>query len=173
MQNQTVGNWMFPKGNAITMLADDHERVRRLLGEFARCRDQNETALCQQLSDLVCTELDIHFKLKQEIFYPAARQVVDHPLMLDKSEIEQEMLQALVDRVRQGKPGDPKYYASVAVLGQFLRHHTDDEERELFWLMRKSGTDLEALGARMAARRAELGGQAGLAHPDSAEALPA
>lgn len=173
MQNQTIGDVMFPRPNAVTLLADDHERVRRLLGEFARCRDQNETALCRQLAGVICDELAVHLTLKEEMFYPAARQVGAHPMLVDEAEIEHEVLRTLIERVRQGRPDDSKWYATMAVLGRYLRLHTDDEERELFWLMRRSGADLEALGERMRLRREELAAPRGLSHPDSAKALPA
>lgn len=173
MQKQTIGDVMFPRPNAVTLLADDHERLRRLFGEFARCHDQNETALCAELASVIGDELAVHLKLKEEFFYPAARDLVGHPRLIDEAEVEHEVLRTLAAKVRGGQGDDPRWYAAMAVLGRYVRLHTDDEERELFWLMRRSGADLEALGERMKARREELAGQRGLAHPDSAKAMPA
>ena len=162
-----------PKGNAITLLGDDHERVRRLVGEFIQCRDRNETALGNQLAGVIADEVEINSIIKSEIFYPAARQVVDESRLIDESEIEQEAILSLVKKMRAMQPTDPKWYASMAVLGRYFRQHSDDEERELFWAMRKSGVDLEAMGERMLVRRREIDQQRGTSHPNSAEALPA
>ena len=160
------------KPNAITLLADDHERVRRLIGEFIRCRDNNELELCQRLAALICDELEIHSTLEEEIFYPTARQIIDDPLVLAEAEIEHGTLKTLIAQIRELQATDPKFMAAINVLGEYVRNHTDEEERELFWMMRKSGMDLESLGGRLAARRRELDGQYGLSHPESAEAMP-
>ena len=163
---------LLPKPNAITLLADDHERVRRLMGEFIRCRDNGELEQCEQLATLICDELEIHSTLEEEIFYPTAREIIDNPLLLAEAEIEHGTLKTLIAQIRELRPADPKFMAAINVLGEYVRNHTDEEERELFWLMRKSGLDLESLGGRLAARRRELDDQYGLSHPESAEALP-
>ncbi len=54
------------------------------------------------------------------------------------------------------KPGQPLYDAKVKVLGEQVRHHVEEEETELFPEVRETDIDLAALGAKLAARKAEL-----------------
>lgn len=42
------------------------------------------------------------------------------------------------------------------MLGEQVRHHVEEEETELFPEVRETDIDLEALGAQLAARKAEL-----------------
>ncbi len=53
-------------------------------------------------------------------------------------------------------PPDPMFDATLKVIGEQVQHHIEEEERELFPLIARSGIDLEALGAELVARREEL-----------------
>ena len=54
------------------------------------------------------------------------------------------------------QPADLLYEARVAVLRSAIEHHALNAEREVFPLVRKSHMDLQALGARMQARKSVL-----------------
>ena len=57
------------------------------------------------------------------------------------------------------KPGDDHYDAKVTVLGEYVRHHIKEEQKQMFPKARKAKMDLKALGAQIAARKAELVGE--------------
>lgn len=59
------------------------------------------------------------------------------------------------------KPGDDLYDAKVTVLGEYVSHHVEEEEGEMFPECRDADLDLKELGGRMADRKAELMKQAG------------
>ena len=58
------------------------------------------------------------------------------------------------------RPGDFHYDAKVAVLGAYVRHHFDDEERRIFPRAKECGIDLVALGRALKARKRQLKGSA-------------
>ena len=57
--------------------------------------------------------------------------------------------------------GDRLFDAKVTVLGEYVDHHVEEEETEMFPESRDSDLDLKALGAQLAMRKAELMAQAG------------
>src|SRR5262249_28012292 len=65
-------------GDAITMLQEDHQRVRDLFQKYDASRDPRVQRV---IAEEACTELEIHTQMEEEIFYPAvaeAREVDRH-----------------------------------------------------------------------------------------------
>ena len=67
----------------------------------------------------------------------------------------------LIAEIQSMKAGDPLFDAKVTVLGEYVDHHVQEEESEMFPESRDSDLDLKALGAQMAERKAQLMEQAG------------
>jgi hypothetical protein len=51
---------------------------------------------------------------------------------------------------------DPLYAATFTVLGEYVNHHVEEEESEMFKAVRKTDLDLEELGRQMMERKEEL-----------------
>ena len=52
--------------------------------------------------------------------------------------------------------GEPLFDAKVKVLGEYIKHHVEEEESELFPECRDADMDLKAIGEQLAARKSEL-----------------
>ena len=52
--------------------------------------------------------------------------------------------------------GDELHDAKFKVLAEQIRHHIEEEENQLFPQVRQADLDLDALGAKLAQRKAEL-----------------
>jgi len=96
--------------------------------------------------------------VEEEIFYPAVREAIGDGDLLDEAAVEHGSAKALIARLEGMEPGDDCYDATVTVLGEYVRHHVREEQREMFPEARKAAIDLKALGAQIAARKAELAG---------------
>jgi hypothetical protein len=59
------------------------------------------------------------------------------------------------------KAGDRLLDAKMTVLGEYIDHHVEEEESEMFPESRDSDLDLKALGVQLAERKAELMAAAG------------
>jgi len=65
----------------------------------------------------------------------------------------------LINELEAAEPDEAFYDAKVKVLSELIEHHVEEEEKQrdnLFQQTRAADLDLEALGQRLAARKAEL-----------------
>lgn len=143
--------------DAIKLLKDDHKQVKAWFKEFDKTDDD---AKKQQLADSICMALTVHAQIEEEIFYPAAYEALDEDDMIDEAEVEHASAKQLIADIEASKVGEPLFDARVTVLGEYIDHHVEEEENEMFPECKASGMDLKALGERMAARKAELMGAA-------------
>ena len=139
--------------DAVAMLKAEHAAVDELFKKFAKAR-KNEVK--QRLADDICRDLTIHTTIEEEILYPALREALDDEDLLDEADIEHDGAKGLIGKIRAGAAGDSHWDAMVIVLGEYIRHHVKEEHKEMFPKAKASGVDLKELGARLAARRAEL-----------------
>jgi hypothetical protein len=84
------------------------------------------------------------------------RESIDDELLLDEAEVEHAAAKDLIAQIQGMDPDDALYDAKVLVLGEYVEHHVEEEESEMFPAAEKSGIDLEALGAELAQRKQEL-----------------
>lgn len=76
--------------------------------------------------------------------------------LLDEATVEHAGAKNLIAEIEEMEPGEDLYDAKVKVLGEMIKHHVEEEREELFPECKSAGMDLEALGAQMAKRKAEL-----------------
>jgi hemerythrin superfamily protein len=154
--------------DAITALKADHKAVKGLFKQFEKLKDEDDTqdekaSLVRQ----ICNELIIHTAIEEEIFYPAVREQIDDPDLMDEALVEHAGAKELIAQLQEMTPEDDLYDAKVTVLGEQIDHHVAEEEGDMFPKARKAKVDTEALGERMSQRRAEL--KAELADEDEEE----
>jgi hypothetical protein len=70
--------------------------------------------------------------------------------------VEHASAKDLIAQIRDMNADDELYDAKVKVLGEYVEHHVHEEEDALFPRCRVASMDLAGLGARLAARKAEL-----------------
>jgi hemerythrin superfamily protein len=137
---------------AIDLLVDDHKKVKKLFKDFDKLKDKGDAEDKQALVQEICNELILHTQIEEEIFYPAARDVLEED-MLNEAEVEHASAKDLIEQIQALDPSDPMYDAKVTVLGEYIEHHVEEEEKEMFPKMKKSKVDLEALGEEMASMK--------------------
>jgi hemerythrin superfamily protein len=141
--------------DAIALLKADHRTVEELFEKFEKAGGDGRK---QSLAEEICLELSVHAQIEEEIFYPACEGKVDEDL-LKESYVEHDGAKVLIAEIAKGGPDDEFYDAKVKVLSEEIEHHVEEEEKRmegLFAQARKAGLDMDALGAQLAARKAEL-----------------
>ena len=141
------------KPDAISLLKEDHAKVRQLFDRFERTRGESEK---ERLAKTICDELTVHTQLEEQLFYPAVREAIEHEDLVNEAEVEHQSAKDLIDQIRASSPSDPRYDALVTVLGEYVKHHIGEEEGEMFKQVRASELDLTALGEEMKERKRAL-----------------
>lgn len=141
--------------DAIALLKEDHRKVEDLFEQFEKASADGRK---EKLALEICKELTIHTILEEEIFYPALEGKVEEDL-LKESFVEHDAAKLLIAEIEAGGPSDEYYDSKVKVLSEEIEHHVEEEEKRgegLFAQARDADVDLDALGERLAARKAEL-----------------
>jgi hemerythrin-like domain-containing protein len=144
---------------AIAMLIEDHQNVQKMFKTFERTEDQQKQ---QQLATEICNELTVHTQLEEQVFYPAAREALEESDLIDEASVEHQVAKQLIEKIKQSRPHDEEYCALVTVLGEYVNHHIQEEQNELFPQLKKTAIDFDALGEEMRQKKQELLSELGL-----------
>jgi hemerythrin superfamily protein len=146
-----------PKVEAIAQLTADHARVKTMFKEFERLAKASAgDSEREDLAARICAELIAHATAEEEIFYPAARTSIDESELIIEAGIEHTSAKQLIAQIQALSPSDGKFDATVKVLGEYINHHVQEEEREIFPKVRKSKLDTVAIGEQLEKRKATV-----------------
>lgn len=145
--------------DAISLLKEDHQKVEKLFKQFEKLTKSDSDEGKAELAQQICNELTIHAELEEEIFYPAVRAALseEDQDLLDEAEVEHSTVKDLIAQIESMEPGDELYDARVTVLGEYVRHHVEEEEGEMLPKAKKAKVDLVGIGEELAAVKQELG----------------
>jgi hemerythrin superfamily protein len=139
--------------DAIALLKADHEAVSQLFAEYEKTRSvAKKKALVAEL----CTALSVHIQIEEEIFYPAVQAALKDKLLVPEATVEHAGVKSLIAQIEGVEPDGEMYDAKVKVLSEYVKHHVKEEQDEMFPKAKASSLDMAELGARMAARKADL-----------------
>ena len=143
--------------DAIRLLTGDHRAVQKLFDAFEKAKTDDLEAK-GTLVRRACEELTVHTMLEEELLYPAAQKALsgDDRLDVEEAYVEHFLVKVLIDKFVTLKPGQTGFDATFKVLSEMVRHHIEEEESDLFPKLRRSGADLDALGADMMQRKEAL-----------------
>ena len=140
--------------SATTMIRMDHTHV---LATFHRYKPDTPPQNKKGLVNMICTSLEIHAQLEEEIFYPAMRGIASDAAVVDKSIPEHNEMKRLIGELRGMEPDGAAYDDKVMELMRDVMHHVADEETRLLPDAERLLSDrLGELGAQMTKRRLEL-----------------
>ncbi|HEX4884745.1 MAG TPA: hemerythrin domain-containing protein [Casimicrobiaceae bacterium] len=160
---QAGGRGRAAKSDALSLLREDHERVDGLFKKYDRMKEGDERK--QALREQILEEVRVHAQVEEELFYPALRTVLeeqgkqDKTELLDEADVEHSTVKFLMAEIEGGKLESEMVDARMKVMSEYIKHHVEEEEGEIFRAAKRSDVDLEALGRQMDARKRELMGE--------------
>ena len=137
--------------DVLTLLKEDHDRVKRLLEEGDSTTERGEKTRTEIFARLK-TMLTAHEAMEEEVLYPALKA---HPkaeeLTLEAYE-EHHVVDLILEELEMTPVSDEQWGAKFTVAKENIEHHIEEEEGEMFKLIRQlfSDDEREAMGAQMA-----------------------
>ena len=117
-----------------------------------------KTRVKKALAENICTALEIHATLEEEIFYPVMREIDSADSVIHKSEPEHNEMRQLIGALRADKTAGAEHDRLLMELMQKVIHHVADEETVLLPHAERllSKDRLNEMGAQMTKRRLQL-----------------
>ncbi len=136
--------------DAIALLKADHDKVKKMLAEGEETTERAEKTRTE-LFDTLKSEMLIHERIEEEIFYPALKS---HPkardIVLEGYE-EHHVVDEIMGELEATAVTDETWGAKFKVMKENIEHHIEEEEGDMFKQARQifDADELEELGARM------------------------
>ena len=149
---------------AIELLMSDHRKVEDLFEQFDQEKDGDEGTR-REIAQKICAELTIHAQVEEELFYPWLREnLEDEDMeMVEEAQVEHQTAKDLIAQIEGATDIDEVFNAKVKVLSEYIKHHVQEEENEMFAEVRDEQEELDELGQEMVARKGELQEEMGIA----------
>jgi hemerythrin superfamily protein len=125
----------------VTQIKDDHRKVEALFEKFEQGHGNRDK---QRIAEQIIEELSLHASVEEQLIYPLIR-------MRDKG-AEDAVLEALEEHhlakttlaeLDEMAVEDERYEAKMTVLAESVRHHIEEEERDLLPKLERLTTDTE------------------------------
>ncbi len=140
--------------DAITLLTDDHDRMRELLSRLETTTERGVKTRTE-LFATIKGELTVHEIIEEEIFYPELKA---HPkakdIVLEGYE-EHHVVDLVMGELEDLPVDDETWGAKADVMRENVEHHMEEEEGEMFKTARSifDRAELDDLGTRMETRK--------------------
>ena len=142
--------------SALTLLKADHDKVKQLFKQYEKLAEKEDVAGKTAIANEICAELTAHAAAEEEVFYSAAKEKIDDDDLINEADVEHDTAKDLIAQIQIMSPTNPMYDAKMKVLDEYITHHVEEEESEMFPKAREADLDLKALGAEFTERKEEL-----------------
>jgi hemerythrin superfamily protein len=136
--------------DAIDLLDEDHRHVEQLFQQYKSAADASRKRM---LAQQIFSELTVHTRIEEDVFYPAFRQATGDQQTVEASTKEHREAMDLVHRMSSAQIDDKL----MLELEDEILHHVQDEREKMFPKARKAkGLNLAQLARQLQARKNEL-----------------
>ena len=142
--------------NALDLLKQQHEEVNKLFKKFEKL-EEGAIAERRELFVMIADRLSAHATIEEQFFYPSIKTDKTEDIVREAVE-EHLAVKRIIADLLEMEPADENYSAKMKVLMENVEHHVEEEEDELFKMVKKvlNEDQLLALGVQMMAEFEEL-----------------
>ena len=143
--------------DALTMLKDDHDKVKALLAELEETTERAVKTRNEGLSRLK-SDLVVHEQIEEQIFYPALKEHAEARAIVLEAYEEHDVVNSILGEIERTAVEDETWAAKFKVMKENLEHHIEEEEGEMFDTTREifEPEELDELGDRMNTLKKQL-----------------
>lgn len=139
--------------DAITLLEADHKVVDSLFKNYEKAIAKKDK---KEIVTKICKELSIHAQVEEEIFYPQIKAALKDTELVPEATVEHPTLKDLIAQVEGKEPDGDMFDAKIKVMSEYVKHHVQEEEEEMFPKAKKTKLDLAKIGMEIIERKAQL-----------------
>lgn len=135
--------------DAVELLTNDHREVEKLFSRYETTTDSEERT---RIAHEVVHDLAVHGEIEELRFYPRLREVLDDgDRLADEAVDEHVEMKETLNEIDSMTAEDPQLDEKMRELMAEVRHHVQEEERDLFPGIRNALSDeeLRDLGAKL------------------------
>ena len=138
--------------NAISLLEKDHRTVEGIFDQLQKLKGEGSSKKKKELCEMLVKELSIHAAIEEMIFYPTVKKTIGEAkeLVLESLE-EHNVVKWELDAIQSMKVDDARFQAKIKVLRDAVMHHVEEEEQQLFPMVREAfeASKLNEMGKRL------------------------
>jgi len=140
--------------DALTLLKEDHQKVKKIMGELEKTTERGVKTR-EELFNKLVGELMVHEKIEEQIFYPRVRDAAKTKEVKDivaESFEEHHFVNVVIGEIKDTPFDAEEWAAKFSVMKENIEHHAfEEEEGEMFPKVQKlfDKDELEQMGAEM------------------------
>ena len=136
----------------IELLILDHRAVDRLFAQFEQAKEEQSR---QRIIREAVAAVAVHAAIEEEIFYPAARELIADKQLLDTAIEEHAEVKRVMDHLAETHDV-PTRSEKFLALARLVKEHVEEEETQLFPKLDAKRADFGDLGEQLRHRKEEL-----------------
>jgi len=143
--------------HAIELIKADHRKVEQLYQRYQGANGQTQQK--QSIIREICSELTIHAKLEEDIFYPAVERKLgkDGTTLVKEALKEHNEMKRAIGKLQASQFADSACEQVFQELMSGVQHHVKEEESEMLpQAQQHLGAESDRLGMQMQQRKQEL-----------------
>jgi len=117
--------------NILELLERDHIKVKQILQQMCETTSRAIKKRQELLQQLI-TELQMHEKIEESIFYPPLKNNTKTRQLTLEAYEEHHAVDDLIKKLSKLDPSDERWLAVLTVIKENLQHHIQEEEDRLF-----------------------------------------
>ncbi len=139
----------------LELILADHREVENLFSKIEKAKNPEQF---YSFFTQIYKELNLHSRAEELVFYPALREFEDTDDIIEEAEAEHEEAAAMLEEMKALSPDSEEFPDRIAELKEAVMHHLQEEESEVFEIIRDymDEEELSALGQEFQQAKTKL-----------------